>query len=348
MTTLVNYNRRSANNNQLTNVLSSAKNSLTKAFIDTSEAIGGKAGEQAAKSYLRRKREVDENQPSKRHKTMAKMRATRSGRKRPMMRSRSRKPLRRRPYKKRLGSMKRMIKKIARDASEPHRHIFGPDQTNVDGFTIQKSTLSTYRVDNVPKFGLDIIAERDDLANTYKGKEFYLKGFRIRGYIQNPSQYPCTVRIMIFRTKVQLEGATMNDVIAGQVPRFYNPVTGEANKLAELPRLFKYNPKLGPHEPYKIIKNKVWVLDGTRKNPGTINDEIDMSSNDGPDDLQHFDIYVPINKIQRQQLPQFGGGIYDQQINHFVSFYFSNLNVEDEPSQFPTCFFTGITYFKDD
>ena len=342
--------------NQTTNDLGEAAQDI---FHDEANKYGGKEGTDATDSYFK-KHPLDkglptedsfDEPPTKRRKkglTMnfkgMKSRYIR----RPIKRRRllKRKPSRKRPYVKKMGGLKRMIKKIARDSAEPKRHIWGPDQNIVEGFTIQKSKMVTFRMDDVPKHST--VVGFENTSNTYHGKEYFLKGIRIKGYMYNPSQYPVTVRMMATKTKSKLvEDAIFSSIMQGDLPQFYDPTTAESKSLLTLPRLFKYNAKITPTDPLKMIKSQLFVMDSTRKDAGLVNDESNVDSSGGIDDLKHFDWYIPINKIQRAERPVPGDTFFDRQINHFLHFYFTSIVVEDDVNIFPQCYFTGITYFKD-
>lgn len=341
--------------NQTTNDLGEVAEDIVH---DEANKYSGKEGTDATDSYFKKHpldkglptEENFDERPSKRRKKASSMNLKFRSRaiKRPLKRRRilKRKPSRKRPYVKKMGGLKKMIKKIARDSAEPKRYLWGPDQNIVEGFTIQKSKMNCFRMDDIPKHSTAVGFE--NTSGTYHGKEYFLKGIRIKGYMYNPSQYPVTVRMMATKTKSKLtEDNTFASIMAGDLPQFYDPTTAEAKSLLNLPRLFKYNAKITPTDPLKIIKSQLFVMDSSRKETGVTNDETNVDSSGGIDDLKHFDWYIPINRTQRAERPVPGDTFFDRQINHFLHFYFTSVVVEDDVNAFPQCYFTGITYFKD-
>lgn len=319
-------------------------------IIDIANTLAGKEGVDAANKYLDEESDLNSyHRPPKKQKTLSTAMPLRKRitARRPLKRRRllRRKPLRARPIKRRrLGGMKRMIKQVARDSLEPKRSLFGPSAST--GFQVPSELIQNFRIDNVDKHVTNPTS--DDVASSYKGKEFFLKGVRIRGYLYNNSQYPTTVRMMIYKTKSYLKGELMTEILGGTYPLFHNPTTGESSQVATIPRLFKYNPKFDKASPFTMIKNKVFKLHATTRDQSqTPNDEIQTDPAGLGLDVVHFDVYVPLNRIQRQNVANLSSGIFDQQINHFVGFYSTSLVVDDETTQGPRCFFTGITYFKD-
>lgn len=292
--------------------------------------------------------DMDINTPHKKRKpNMAAMKRKRSSSRRPLRRRLSkRKPRTTRPRAGiRMKGLKTMIKRIARDSAEPKRHAFGPDQNQIGGFSTQQLVLTNFRIDDIPP-----ILTTDTLTavtNKFVGREFFLKGARIRGYMYNRGQNATTVRMIVFRTKTRLPGADINEIVAGQRPRFYNPVSGVAATLDAIPALFRYNPKIGPNEALEMIYSKLFQLDSSRFTGAIVNDELDQDPSSGPDDLTHFDVYIPINKIARQQNEAAMSSINDQHILHYVGFYHTALLPNNITSVPPQVFFTGITYFKD-
>lgn len=273
---------------------------------------------------------------------------TSSRRKTTPRRSMKRKPRRTRPIaSRRMKGLKTMIKRIALDTAEPKRHLFGTDLSATGGVEFQTTQLTTFRIDDVP-----LLTTSNSIANEttqFSGREFYLKGVRIRGYFINLSQYPISVRALVWQTKAKITAELQNFITAGLYPGFYNPLTGQEATIGTINSLYRYSPKIAPKSQAKVVKSKTFILDGTRRTPAAAvaGTEIDSDPTGTVDDLVHFDMYLPFNKVIRHDIDSSANTIFDQHIQRYISFHWNNVQVNDTVLIKPRVFFSGITYFKD-
>ena len=348
--------RQSAANN-----VAVAQHKLRRVFKDTVHFGASRFGDQKltdwadneAKGFLKRQYQNDQlihSQPKKRQKTetptkMAYRRKSRGGARSRRVMKRSRRRTSRRPARSRnVKGLKRLIKRIARDSAEPKRHLWGTTG-GLTGTQIPIGLLNI-RMDDVPPYDAAIT----DAHEAYRGNEYFCKGIRVRGYAFNPSQHPVKVVITFFKSTSILAPAAYDAVLAGALPLYYNPNTGISSTYESIDKIFRYNPKLGLGQPFKIVKKVVLDLDSTRTEPLETPDpltETPMNPDGGMDDQKHFDVYIPVNRVMKNEAYELTTTAEDTRITYWASIHFTTLSLQEVVLVAPHIYLKGITYFKD-
>jgi hypothetical protein len=260
-------------------------------FVD--KVVPDKEWADEAEAYLNKQEDFTLNLPNNKKKGKMKNQRFKKANGRSRLRRRitrryKRKPSARRPRAgSRMKGLRSMIKKIGIESAEKQLHIVSASAINLTEGVFYAEKLNTPVVINNP---LTAESTRFNL----KGRSFFAKGIRVKGYIHNASQIPAVCKMWIVQSKTA-QAPVLNDILNANQRLFWNPITGSSNTYTSLPPLWQVNPKLAPGGSFKALKQMTLKMNSSRRDEGTPVDGQAFASEDTSDTV-HFDIYVPLNR----------------------------------------------------
>lgn len=245
--------------------------------------------------------------------------------------------LRRRRSGYNVKSLKKVMRRIALDASQTKRHAFGhvlsPDTGDVQGLPLRVIQTTIYPITS------NLRADVPSDVESWEGNHFFLKGIQVAGQVRNKdSATRLGIRVMVFKDEVSgFDYDKMNEDTSAQL-LWYNRATGSGTRFVSLPEPYKRAPKLMKGQNAKMVWSQSFELDYKSSDTGESNTS----------DRATFKKYIPINremylKTKDSNRPQCQWWFCVTHYRLDMESDWNHASVDLTPSM---CL-TGTVYFKD-
>lgn len=233
-------------------------------------------------------------------------------------------------------SLKKVMRKIALNASQTKRHAFGHplnvDSGDVDGLPLRAIQTSIYPVTS------NLRADVPSNVESWNGNHFFITGIQVAGQVRNKDTTTrLGVRVMIFKDEVSgFDYSTMDETSSQLL--WYNRATGTGTRFVSLPEPYKHAPKLMKGQNAKMVWSQTFELDYRSSDTGESNTA----------DRGTFKKYIPINremylKTKDSNRPQCQWWFAVTHYRLDMESTWNHPSVDLTPSM---CL-TGTVYFKD-